>query len=362
MNPSGKALAGEDSSANEEPLKEETGESTRDGNASGNNTSDESSPDDSSASDSTRAVECVNCGHEFTGNYCPKCGQESDPSTSVTGVIGGFIREFIDLESGLWPTLTGLTLRPGEVLRRYLGGVRTGLIGPGRYLLAAAVVDYGTARFLVWSGAAESPLDSDSFSGGAMTAEKTGKVLEVTLDQMSTLSARSEASAMSALLLTGLLAVLLYRLFESKLEQVGEAVAIGSYLTAHAVFLALGAELLYLPPAALYAGEPVEPGLFINTSTFVGYVGFASYRGFGPGWKPALKGIFAGTWTIVELLSVVFAAMMTYATALVFAYPERYVPAGETTWAVGAAFAFIALFGAIPLLLHAGAELYYRLR
>ena len=103
-------------------------------------------------------VECPNCGHEFTGNYCPECGQEADPSATVVEVIGGFFRELVDLEHGFWPTFVGLTLRPGAVLRDYLSGVRAGLISPGRYLLAAVVVDVGDDRLFAWIGAEDPPL------------------------------------------------------------------------------------------------------------------------------------------------------------------------------------------------------------
>jgi len=102
-------------------------------------------------------VECPNCGREFTGTYCPDCGQEVDPSVSAAEMIGGFFRELVDLESGVWPTFVGPTVRPGEVLRRYLSGVRAGLISPGRYLLAAVVVNFGTEQFLVWIGASLPP-------------------------------------------------------------------------------------------------------------------------------------------------------------------------------------------------------------
>jgi len=92
-------------------------------------------------------VECPNCGRVFTGTYCPDCGQEADPSVSATGVIGGFFRDLIDVDDGVWPTVVGLTLRPGKTLQRYLSGIRKGLTSPGQYLLAA-VVEVGVDRFL----------------------------------------------------------------------------------------------------------------------------------------------------------------------------------------------------------------------
>jgi len=70
---------------------------------------------------SPEPIECPNCGHEFTGNYCPECGQEANPSVSIAEVIGGFFRQFGDLDHGFWPTFVGLTVRPGDArMSRYL--------------------------------------------------------------------------------------------------------------------------------------------------------------------------------------------------------------------------------------------------
>ncbi len=51
----------------------------------------------------------------------------------------------------------GLTVRPGEVLRDSLGGVRVGLSSPGRYLLAAVVVDVTVDRLFAWLGDEDVP-------------------------------------------------------------------------------------------------------------------------------------------------------------------------------------------------------------
>jgi hypothetical protein len=75
------------------------------------------SPEESAPEAVVETTECANCGRVFTGNYCPKCGQEADPSVSTPAVIGGFFRELVDIENGFWPTFVGLTLRPGNTLR-----------------------------------------------------------------------------------------------------------------------------------------------------------------------------------------------------------------------------------------------------
>ncbi len=238
-----------------------------------------------------QTAQCPNCGHEFTGNYCPECGQEADPSASVTGVIGGFFRELIELEHGFWPTFVGLTLRPGEVLRQYLSGVRAGLISPGRYLLAAVIVDVGVDQFLAWIGASDLPWaesEASPSSNGAEAEEGFEKAIDVALDQVFIVLEGPQARIAGVLLVTGLLAVLLYRPFGDELEKIGEALATGSFLVAHATFITRGAELLYVGAASLYIGQPAEGPDFFNLAIFFSYIGFASYQCFGPGWKSVL--------------------------------------------------------------------------
>ena len=318
----------------------------------------------------TQTAKCPNCGRRFVGDYCPECGQEADPSTSATGVIGGFFREFVDLENGFWPTFVGLTFRPGEVLRDYLSGVRAGLISPGRYLLAAVVVGVAADQFLGWIGASAPPwAESEApTSPNGTTSDAAGaaggfdEAFETAVDQVGFLITGPQLRIAGVLLLTVLFAALLYRLFGDRLEKMGEALAVASFLTAHAIFLSTGAELLYVGAASLYAGQPAESPSFLNLTILFGYIGLASYRGFGPGWKSGLKGGFAGVWALVEVGSVLLAAGTLYACGLVLLYPGRYVPTGSTSSEELVEAVFVGLKVAIPLLLHVGVELYYRLR
>jgi len=308
-------------------------------------------------------VECPNCGREFADNYCPECGQEADPSASILDVIGGFFRDLVDVESGFWPTFVGLTLRPGAVLRDYLGGVRAGLISPGRYLLAAVIVGVGVDQFLAWIGAGPPP-GADSVAtpsaNGPEVEEGVGTAVEVVGGQISALSGGSYARTVLAFLITALLAVLLYRLFGDEITRMGEALGVSSFLFAHANFLSRGAVLLYVPLASLYAGYPIGDSTLLGIAIAAGYVGFASYQGFGPGWKSAVKGALAVVWTMVEAFSVVFVIAIVYAAGLVVVYPGDYVPAETPTWVVVATYVIGVLLCALPLLLHAGVEFYLR--
>jgi hypothetical protein len=312
-------------------------------------------------------IECPNCGHEFEGTYCPSCGQEADPSVSATGVVGGFFRELVDIEHGFWPTFVGLTLRPGTVLRQYLHGVRKSLASPGRYLLAAVVVSVGVDRVLAWSGADPHPFEVEttngsSATGGAGSGEGLGPALDAAMRTVDFALKGSQGRIIGYLLLTGLLALLLYRLFEDQFGRRGEALAVGTFLIGHLLFLTSGAELLYKLPASLYTGHPVDTSNLLTFAILGGYAGVACYGCFGPGWKAALKGVFAIVWGTVEILSVVLIGTVFYAAWLMHAHPDKYFPAdfaGEPKYA----FLAVAIGGvlfAIPLLLHASVEAYYR--
>lgn len=68
------------------------------------------------------------------------------------------------------------------------------------------------------------------------------------------------------------------------------------------------------------------------------------------------------TWALVETLSVLLTAGIVYVGGLVLLYPDRYASLELTTLKVLVVFAIGGLVVAIPPLLHAGMELYYRLR
>ncbi|MFB6272217.1 MAG: DUF3667 domain-containing protein [Salinibacter sp.] len=107
---------------------------------------DDSSTDttdsDASASAQPPAVPetCANCGRTFAGEYCPSCGQRVGSGLSLIRILGGFVRELVETERGLWRTFRDLTLRPGTAVRSYLAGARQPFTSPGRYLLVGAIV------------------------------------------------------------------------------------------------------------------------------------------------------------------------------------------------------------------------------
>lgn len=66
---------------------------------------------------------CLNCGTEYTGNYCPRCGQSAKSGRySFKRTVMLFLE---DLEFGnrsLFRTIRDLLFRPGYLMRDYLSG------------------------------------------------------------------------------------------------------------------------------------------------------------------------------------------------------------------------------------------------
>lgn len=324
------------SEANEDATAEEDAEAKEDPVAKGD-----------AAGSLTETAECPACGRRFVGDYCPGCGQEADPSVSATGVIGGFFRELVDVENGFWPTFVGLTLRPGKTLQKYLSGVRKGSVGPGRYLLAAVVVYVGTDRVERWIGTEPPPVVRPY-----MTADGKKEALEVAVDYYDFVG--EQARILPFLLLAVLLAFGLQALFRDRFSRGAEALAVGSFLTGHAVLLAEGADLAFLG-ARLSGGPSVELSFRAVVVLVAAYAGIACWGCFGPGWKPALKGAFGGAWALVELSSIVGVASAGTAVWLASAYPDAYYAFDPGGTQVGEFLALAGVFS-VPLLLHAGVE------
>lgn len=91
---------------------------------------------------------CASCGTSFEGNYCPRCGQSAK--------IGRFsfkkaLLLFLDVwglgNRGMFRSIRDLMLRPGYMIRDYIGGMQTAYFPPFKmfFLLAALslVIEHG---------------------------------------------------------------------------------------------------------------------------------------------------------------------------------------------------------------------------
>lgn len=109
-----------------------------------------------------------------------------------------------------------------------------------------------------------------------------------------------------SLLSAGILAIILRRLFREELRKGAEALAVGIFLLSHAILLAVGCWLLYVPFAYLWLGQPAHPMTYsvIASMTTILYPGAVAHCTFGAGWRTAIQSIFGSLWARVEAVAI----------------------------------------------------------
>jgi hypothetical protein len=268
-------------------------------------------------------------------------------------VAGSFVRDLADVEGGLWATVKGLTLRPGDTLRAYLEGVRAQFVSPGRYLLASILFALGVFKGLMWIGALE---DVEAFYAEAGDGSDTGATYQAFMDTIAQASQSQWWNMATTLLTVGFLALILRRMFREKLDDWAAALATSAFLNGHAMILWNGVVVLHAAVVFTWTGQPLG---FASTGTYpflivALYVGAAAYQ-FVPDWRNAVKGGLGALWVSAEAIGVGSLLLIGY--LLLFVRPPSTLSEEGTV--------FLGVMSGVyatPLLLHAAAEAYYRLR
>ena len=79
-------------------------------------------------------ITCKNCGNEFKGEYCNKCGQRVIDKITWNHIVTGWLSAF-NVERGFAYNMRELTIRPGAAIRKYIGGVTKPFLNPLSYFL-----------------------------------------------------------------------------------------------------------------------------------------------------------------------------------------------------------------------------------
>ncbi|MFB6249929.1 MAG: hypothetical protein ABEL97_15315 [Salinibacter sp.] len=290
------------------------------------------------------------------------------------------MQELIDVQRGLWPTLKALAIRPGEALRQHLGAGPRPLMNPGRYLLTAIVVNFGTVRALTWLGMREGAAQrlSDEMTEAEAKAAQAGAAEEQVLSILSKLTGDLQVAftsqtyyVASSLLLAAILALAVWRLFGEQIDRGAQALAFSFFTVGQAVFLETVLWATYVPVARLATGAPARLDSSVGGVVPILYVTAATWRTFGPGWRAAGKGAVASVWATVEQLLIIGSAVGTYSLWVVYSRTagEGDRPTLNLTFQTGdtetallsVGMSFAAVF-VVPVLLHACIEAYCRLR
>ena len=84
---------------------------------------------------------CVNCGHDFVGNYCPYCSQKRGVGPITWRSVGKSIAEVWGMHSRSLPySVLQLFLRPGYFISDYINGKRQVSFPPVKMLAIIAVL------------------------------------------------------------------------------------------------------------------------------------------------------------------------------------------------------------------------------
>lgn len=87
------------------------------------------------------SVKCLNCGHEFSGKYCPCCGQKADTTRlSLSTLAAHAFTSAVSFDRGFLRTCLDLFYRPGYLIRDYIQGRRADYSKPLQMLFVLATV------------------------------------------------------------------------------------------------------------------------------------------------------------------------------------------------------------------------------
>ena len=85
-----------------------------------------------------KTIRCLNCGAEFEGDFCPKCGQSAETGRfTMKFILENLLAAFISKDGGIWFTLRNLFTRPGAMIVEILNGKRRRYFSPFPMLLCS---------------------------------------------------------------------------------------------------------------------------------------------------------------------------------------------------------------------------------
>lgn len=85
---------------------------------------------------------CLNCGTEFTGKYCPECGQKASTGRmTVKKSLQSLLATITSFDGRFFRTMGNLFWRPGHMVRDYITGKRALYVHPVS-LLSTLVAAY----------------------------------------------------------------------------------------------------------------------------------------------------------------------------------------------------------------------------
>ncbi len=93
---------------------------------------------------------CSNCQTKLQGRYCHRCGQVADTfHRPLWSLFIGVFDGLFGVDGRIWQTVMPLLLKPGEITRHYLTGIRKPFIQPFKLFLGSAILFFLTFAIIV---------------------------------------------------------------------------------------------------------------------------------------------------------------------------------------------------------------------
>ena len=91
--------------------------------------------------DASTEHHCLNCGHDYAGNFCPNCGQKSNMQRITWKSMLTSFLDIWDFNTRSIPsTMWQLIYRPGYLMKDYLQGRRQSYFPPIKLLFVVALI------------------------------------------------------------------------------------------------------------------------------------------------------------------------------------------------------------------------------
>jgi len=88
-----------------------------------------------------KTIRCLNCGKEFEGDFCPKCGQDAKTGRFTLRLIWeNLITAIFGSYGGIWFTIKSMFTCPGKMMVEILGGKRRKYFSPFPMLLLVLTI------------------------------------------------------------------------------------------------------------------------------------------------------------------------------------------------------------------------------
>lgn len=91
---------------------------------------------------------CLNCGAQLSGPYCAQCGQQAHVHRTLAAIWHDILHSVLHFDGKFWRTLPLLTLRPGELTRRYIHGERAKFVSPMALFLFSIFLMFAVFSFI----------------------------------------------------------------------------------------------------------------------------------------------------------------------------------------------------------------------